>query len=150
MTGWREGACAGLQCGQEQRTACNCVRGEDTWDYGLGKEEGIALGQPRVASHLSSRGSPARVPSKGTGASQAADSAQTGSRPPPRTLLLAPPVAGQVHTSTGIMPSLLLRGGKRDSSARNSRGNCTRCPSTLRSCSRATIGLTEAKFSTPT
>lgn len=68
----------------------------------------------------------------------------------PPTLLLAPPVAGQVHTSTGIMPSLLLRGGKRDSSARNSRGNCTRCPSTLRSWSRATIGLTEAKFSTPT
>lgn len=55
-----------------------------------------------------------------------------------------------VHTSRGITPSLLLRGGSKDSSSRNLRGKWTRWPWTWVSSDRAKGGLTMARGSTAT
>lgn len=57
---------------------------------------------------------------------------------------------GYVHTSKGIMPSLLPRGGSRDSSSKNLSGKWTRWPWTWVSSDRAKGGLTVARGSTAT
>lgn len=55
-----------------------------------------------------------------------------------------------VHTSRGITPSLLPRGGSKDSSSRNLRGKWTRCPWTWVSSDWAKGGQTVARGSTAT
>lgn len=57
---------------------------------------------------------------------------------------------GYVHTSWGIMPSLLPRGGSSDSSSKNLSGKCTKWPWICVSSDLAKGGLTTARGSTAT